>query len=255
MPSLQHALQGAQFAGPTASVVPLSTLLVLGAGGTLGSALLGEALVVGRFAQVQAVVEQPVASALRGMVPLPAARMQMGADLGAESALIVFERERHSNGRDAAFLQPEPSELVALALQLRAGGVRRLVVVLPHSPALLPQALRHGLASLDEGAVAGLGFEHLVFVRAAQHVRSIAHGSWLQRLANWWLAQLRYMVPQQEQPVRAQALARCVVQLLRLLPASAPGTRVLAPETLWHAAQNEAGLEAAVRAWLMPGSR
>jgi hypothetical protein len=43
--------------------------------------------------------------------------------------------------------------------------------------------------------------------------------------------------------------------LLQLLPASTPGTRVLAPETLWQAAQNEEGLEAAVRAWLIGGSR
>jgi hypothetical protein len=72
----------------------------------------------------------------------------------------------------------------------------------------------------------------------------------LQRLAQWWLGQLRYMVPQHEQPVRAVALAGCVVHLLRLLPAAPPGTRVLAPETLWQAAQNQAGLEAAVRDWL-----
>jgi hypothetical protein len=255
MTSLEHALQGAQFAAPMASVVPLSSLLVLGAGGTLGSALLGEALVAGRFAHVQAVVEQPLASTLRGFVPVPVARLQSPGTLGADSALIVFERERHSNGRDAAFVQPAPADLLPLATQLRAGGVRRLVVVLPHTPALLPQALRHGLASLDEGAVAGLGFEQLIFVRAAQHDSSVAPASGLQRVANWWLAQLRFMVPQQEQPVRAVALARLVVQLLQLLPASALGTRVLAPETLWQAAQNEAGLEAAVRAWLIGGSR
>jgi hypothetical protein len=183
-----------------ASVVPLSSLLVLGAGGTLGLGLLGEALVAGRFAQVQAVVEQPLASALRGLVPLPTARLQSPGRLGADSALIVFERERHSNGRDGAFVQPVPADLLPLSARLRAGGVRRLVVVLPHSPALLPQALRHGLASLDEGAVAGLGFEHLIFVRAAQHGSSAQPVSRLQRVANWWLSQLRFMVPQQEQP-------------------------------------------------------
>jgi len=250
MPLLLQALQGAQLAAPTASIVPLSTLLVLGGGGTLGSALLSEALVAGRFARVQALVEQPLASALRAFVPLPLDRMQAPGGLGAESALIVFERARHSNGRDAAFVQPSPADLLPLAQRLQAGGVRRLVVVLPHAPALLPQALRHGLASLDEGAVAGLGFEHLVFVRAAQHGRSPAAASWLGRVAGWWLSQLRYMVPQHEQPVRAVALARCVVQLLQLLPAAPRGTRVLAPETLWQAAQNEAGLEAAVRGWL-----
>ena len=253
MTLLEQALRGARHpvaAQPSASLVPLSTLLVLGGGGTLGSSVLGEALVAGRFARVHALVEQPLASALRGFVPLPLARLQGSAGLEVDSAVIVFERERHSNGRDAAFVQPAPDQLLPLAQRLRAGGVRRLVVVLPHSPALLPHALRHGLASLAEAAVAALGFEQLVFVRAARNARPVAGGSWLQRLAHWWLGQLRYMVPQQEQPVRAVALARCVVELLRLLPAAPPGTRVLAPETLWRSAHNEAGLQGALSEWL-----
>lgn len=250
MTLLQQALHGAQVTGPVANIVPLSTLLLLGGGGTLGSAVLAEALVAGRFAQVQALVEQPLASALRGFVPLSLARLQAPGALDADGALIVFERARHSNGRDDAFVQPDPAELLPMAQRLHAGGVRRLIVVLPHSPALLPQALRHGLASVDEGAVAALGFEQLVFVRAAQHGRLAAKGSWPQRFADWWLGQLRYMVPQHEQPVRAVALARCVVQLARLLPAAPPGTRVLAPEVLWQAAGNDAGLEPALRDWL-----
>ncbi len=250
MTLLQQALRGARVSGPMASIVPLTALLVLGGGGTLGSAVLGQALVAGRFARVQALVEQPLASALRGFAPLSRLRLQTPGDLGADSAVIVFERARHSNGRDDAFVQPDPADLLPLARRVLAGGVRRLIVVLPHSPALLPQALRHGLASLDEGALAALGFEQLVFVRAAQHGSPAAGGSWPQRLADWWLGQLRYMVPQHEQPLRAVALARCVVELARLLPAAPPGTRVLAPELLWQLAGNEAGLDAALGGWL-----
>lgn len=250
MTLLRHALRGAQFTRPTANIVPLTTLLVLGGGGRLGSAVLAEALLAGRFARVQALVERPLASALRGFVPLPVSRLQAPGAIHADGALIVLERARHSNGRDDAFVQPDPAELLPLAQRLHAGGVRRLIVLLPHSPALLPQALRHGLASLNEGAVAALGFEQLVFVRAAQHGRLTASGSWPQRFAGWWLAQLRYMVPQHEQPVRTVALARCVVELARLLPAAPPGTRVLAPEVLWQVAGNNAGLEPALRDWL-----
>ena len=78
---------------------------------------------------------------------------------------------------------------------------------------------------------------------------------WLQRLARWWLSQLLWMVPQRQQPVRAAALARCAVQLLRLLPAAPPGTRVLAPEVLWQAAQGEADAEAVFTAWLHPAGQ
>ena len=70
-----------------------------------------------------------------------------------------------------------------------------------------------------------------------------------QRLADWWLSQLRWMVPQAEQPVRAVRLAALVVQLARLLPSSAPGTRVVPPELL-SAASIAPDAEPVFAAWL-----
>ncbi len=235
---------------PAPALRRLEGALVVGGGGALGSALLGEALVAGRFQRVAAVVTAPLASALRGFDPLPAATLRAGDARGAELAFVVFERTRHSNGRDDAFLQPTPEDLLPIATALRAAGVRRLLVVVPHAPALLPQALRAGFASLDEGAVAALGFEHLVFLRAAQAGVAESSGSRLQRFAAWWLSQLALMVPAREQPVRAVKLAALVVQLARLLPAAAPGTRVVPQELLWQASQADA--EAVLGAWLAP---
>jgi hypothetical protein len=51
------------------------------------------------------------------------------------------------------------------------------------------------------------------------------------------------MVPQREQPVRAQRLAELVVELAWRLPQAAPATRVLPPELLWQAAYSEDGGE------------
>src|SRR5690606_17283728 len=134
---------------------------------------------------------------------------------------IVFERARHSNGRDEAFVQADPADLLRWATALHVRGVRRLIVVVPHAPAMLPHALKSGLASLDEGAVAALGFEHLVFIRSAQHAGAAASGrSLIERFAGWWLSQLRWMVPQRDQPVRAARLGALAVQLARLLPGS-----------------------------------
>lgn len=234
MDPLAQALKGAHHAPPPA-LRPLTTALVVGGGGTLGSAVLAEALVAGRFQRVAAVVTGPLASAVRGFDPVPMQRLAGGAV--ADTAFIVFERERHSNGRDDAFVQPDPADLLPLARQLHAAGVRRLLVVVPHAAALLPRALEHGFASHDEGAVAALGFEQLVFVRAAQTAGGAAQGPLAQRFAGWWLAQLRWMIPQREQPVRAVRLAQLVVQLARLLPVAPPGTHVVAPSLLWQAAQ------------------
>lgn len=235
MDPLAQALKGAQHAPPSA-LRPLTTALVVGGGGALGSAVLAEALVAGRFQRVAAVVAGPLASAVRGFDPLPIDRLEQGP-AARDTAFIVFERERHSNGRDDAFVQPDPADLLPLARQLRTAGVRRLLVVVPHAAALLPKALEHGFASHDEGAVAALGFEHLVFVRAAQSAAGAAQGHAAQRFAAWWLSQLRWMIPQGEQPLRAVRLAQLVVQMARLLPAAPQGTHVVAPALLWLAAQ------------------
>jgi hypothetical protein len=64
----------------------------------------------------------------------------------------------------------------------------------------------------------------------------------MQRLAQLWLDQLRWMVPTRQQPLRPAALARCVAELVMALPRTPPGTRVVAPETLWQWVQElEAG--------------
>lgn len=233
MDVLAQALRGAasQRGVPAARA---EVLLVVGGGGVLGAALLARALACGRFARVQALVARDLASALRGFEPLPQAAL--GAPLRADTAVIVFERARRNNGRDDAFVQPQPQQLPALAAQLRAGGVRRLLVLVPHAPALLPQALKAGLASLDEGQVAALGFEQLLFVRAAQAAAERGAGGWLLRLAAGWLAQLAWMVPQRDQPLRAQRLAELVVELIWRLPQAGTATRVLAPDLLWQAA-------------------
>jgi hypothetical protein len=247
--SLTQALQGALQA-PARPVLPLQRVLVVGAGGTLGASLLAEALVAGRFQQVMAVVAAPLTTAMRGLETVPAAALLSGTvPLRADLAFIVYERARHSNGRDDAFHQPAPASLLATARALHTCGVRRLLVVVPHAPALLPQALRHGFASLAEGEVAALGFEHLLFLRTAQAAPPWA-GSRLQRLAGWWLSQLAWMVPTQQQPVRAPVLAALAVQLARHLPGTPPRTRVVPPELLWQAAQGDAGTVLAE--WLTP---
>ena len=78
-------------------------------------------------------------------------------------------------------------------------------------------------------AVAALGFTHLAIVRSAQRPAD-SESRGLQRLADLVLAQLRLMVPQREQPVRAAQVAALVASLARRLGANPPGTRVMAPE-------------------------
>jgi hypothetical protein len=261
MTSPDHALRGALHTPNllSARTAPAAGVWVVGGGGTLGSAVLAACLAQGHFARVLAVVGEPLASALRGFEPVQLAAL-LDADRSpgpqTQAAVIVLERARHSNGRDDAFVQPQPADLLPLAGALHRAGVRSLVVVVPHAPALMPQALAHGLASLDEAALAALGFSQLVLLRAARPRSAPAPvaSTLLGRAAALWLQQLALMVPAGQQPLRVAVLAQAVALLLRLLPLAPPGTRVLPPSVLWPLAQHSAGLHHALQGWLQnPG--
>jgi len=253
---LNHALRAAR--STPAPAERAATLLVAGAGGPLGSAVLEHVLATQRFAGVRVLVTQALQTSVKGLETLIVAPFDSGnggtqatpiRPALADTALVVFDVKRHANGREEAFLRPEPRTLPRLAGWLRDCGVRDLVVVMPHNAASLPQALKAGLADLDEHAVVELGFEHVVFVRSARAAIGLRSDQWLQRVADGVLAQLRLMTPQPDQPVRSNKVARFVGELALRLPHSAPGTRVAAPELLWQSAQH-ADPGPLVQAWL-----
>ncbi len=149
-------------------------VLVAGGGGALGAAVL-EALLASRaFAPVRVLVTRDFHATVQGLETVDADSLGQTADPRVPLGLVVFDRPRHANGRDAAFAQPQPAERLPLAQRLLAAGVRHLLVVLPHTSASLPEALKAGLARLDEQAVASLGFTHVAIVHSAQRR---AHGA------------------------------------------------------------------------------
>jgi hypothetical protein len=228
---------------------------LVGGGDALGSAVLEQLLGGGRFAPVRVLVTQAFKGSVRGLDPVLAPSfddLTTAPLASARVAVVVFDRERHANGREDAFVRADPPALPALSRWLRHQGVRDLVIVMPHSPAGLPQALQVGLANLDEQAVASLGFDHTVFVRAAQQPSASRAGAWLQRLADGLLMQLRLMIPASHQPVRVHKVAQFVAELAAQLPASSPGARVAPPELVWQAAQAD-DVGALVAAWLASG--
>jgi len=252
MTLINHALRAGHARMPAAAASAV-TALVAGGGGALGSAVLEALLAPRQFAHVRVLATRPLHAAVQGLETVIVetfddALVPTEPPI-ADIALIVFDRKRHANGRELAFLRPAPEALAPLAAWLHRRGVRALIVVLPHSPAGLPDALKAGLASLDEQAVAALGFEQLVFVRSAQPPSNIRARQWLQRLADGLLAQMRIMVASTNQPVRAAKVARFVVELAAQLGASAHGTRVAPPELVWQAAQMR-DPAALVEAWL-----
>jgi hypothetical protein len=224
-------------------------LLVAGASGVLGAEVLHQLAASGLFAHTEVLVT----ASLVMMLPRVAA-VQVGlANVGpenvgltnvgdvdawpvaaqrADTAVVMFEPPRLTRDRERVFFTPVPAQLPALARWLHRSGVRTLVVVMPHAPGRLPEALKRGLANLDEHAVAALGFERVLLVRSAAVPLQASATSLPEKLARWMLSISTYMIPASEQPVRPARVAEFIEAALRVLP---PGTHVAAPELLHRA--------------------
>jgi len=233
--------------GGSATMASAPRLVIAGATGILGNEV--TRLLVGSqaFASTQVLAREPITAGVRNVSTwlAPDTQPDQWPLLAADTAVVLFDPPRLFYQRERALWTPQPPQLPALARWLRACGVQTLAIVLPHTQMRLPQALKRGLANLDEQAIAALGFHRLLIVRSAQKPRDRAAPNPLAAVARWMLSAFKYMVPSGEQPVRAQPVAQFVAHALRMAP---PGIHVAAPETVWQAAQGD--IRAEVESWL-----
>lgn len=242
-----HLLHAQQRRAPAAPRLPGA--LVAGATGALGNEVLRRLASGVRYAQVQVLASEPMTTLLQTVQPLHVA----GDDIdtwptaqGAAVGVVMFDRPRLLQERERALWTPGPEHLLSLARWMRRSGVSTLAVVLPHDQGRLPTALRAGLASLDEHAVATLGFERVLFLRAARKPGGLPpDASAPQRLAHWMLSNAHFMLPTAEQPVRATKVAEMLDVALQLAPS---GIHVASPELVWQATQHD--MQGTVARWL-----
>lgn len=240
----EHALRAALRPAP-AGLRPVR-VLVAGATGATGEAMLNQLASSPRVAQVGVLLQQPVTVAMRhvrGLLVEPQCAHPWPLH-PADEGVVLFDPPRLFHGREKALLPIDPGQLPAVAQWMHRCGVRRLMVVMPHAQGRLPDALKRGLANLDEQAVAAMGFDTVLFVRSARAPvrRGVAHP--LQRLAGAMLGVLHHLVPARQKPVSAARVARFAEALLAQAP---PGLHVVAPEQVWAAAQGD--VNAALAHW------
>jgi hypothetical protein len=243
----QDPLQVLHAASRVTPSVAKPRLLIAGATGALGNEVLRRLVGSGLYAHTQVLAREPIRDGLRNVetAVMVADAPRDWTPTAADVGVVLFDPPRLFHDRERALWTPTPEHLVPLARWLRASGVRTLAVVLPHAPGRLPAALKRGLATLDEQALAGMGFDRLLILRSAQKPAQARLANPLARLAAWMLSILKYMVPTSEQPVRAVKVAELLGLALQLAPA---GIHVAPPELVWEAAQG-ATREVAAR-WL-----
>ena len=222
-------------------------LIVAGATGALGAEVLRRLAGGGRFAHTLVLAKEPMASCVAqvSMVEVTG-NLQDWPAVAAQVGVVMFEPPRLYYERERAMWTPAPEQLLPLAQWLRRCGVQTLVVVVPHAQGRLPDAVKRGLANLDEQALSALGFERMLLVRSAQKSHLAPASGPLQKTAAWMLFTLSYMIPATEQPIRPSKLAEFIDIALHQLP---EGTHVASPELLWHCA-DQGDAQLVVKAWL-----
>lgn len=243
-----QVLQAAQNAAASSRRAPRKPRLVIaGATGVLGNEVLRRLAGSTGFSSTQVLAREPITAGLRGVLAtqVPSDAPREWPEGGADIGVILFDPPRLFYDRERALWTPQPQQLPELAAWMRASGVGTLAIVMPHAPGRLPEALKRGLASLDEQSVAALGFERLLILRSARKPEAGGHHNVLNRLAHWMLSIFKYMIPTSEQPVRAIKVAELLAVALQLAP---PGIHVAAPELVWRAAQGQ--LVELARQWL-----
>ena len=212
-------------------------LLIAGATGVLGNAVLRRLVGVHRYEHTQVLAREPVQQGMRQLsLHLVSGDIALWpAAIPCDVAVVMFEPPRMFYERERALWTPEPAQLTALARWLRSCGATTLVVVLPHAQGSLPQSIRHGLASMDEKALADMAFERMIILRSAEKPASAKPQHALERLAQWMLGIFSFMVPAQEQPVRPTKIAEIVDAVLQHAPA---GTTVITPDRMWELSQH-----------------
>lgn len=231
---------------PSPAVPPNPRLVMAGATGALGNEVLRRLVGLQQFSATQVLAREPIRAGLRGVgVTVVPSDEPAGWPAGAaDTGVILFDPPRLFHDRERALWTPTPQQLPAVAEWMRRSGVTTLAVVLPHAQGRLPEALKRGLAGLDEQAVAALGFDRLLIIRSARKPAAAPGRGFLAATADWMLSVTKYMVPSSEQPVRALKVAELVAVALQLAP---PGIHIAAPEMVWRAAQGE--MREAVGAW------
>jgi hypothetical protein len=232
-----QVLHGDRRAGPRPAVAR-PRLLIAGATGVLGNEVLRRLAGGGAYGHTEVLAREPITAGLRGVSArvVPAADPSQWPASRADTAVVMFEPPRLYYERERALWTPDPVQLPELAQWLRRCGATTLAVVMPHLQGRLPEALKRGLASLDEHALAAAGFDRLLILRSPQKPAEAPDAGYPQRVAAFMLSAFKYMVPSSEQPVRAQKVAELLAVALKTAP---HGIHVAAPETVWQAAQGD----------------
>ena len=214
-----------------------STVLLAGATGLVGRALLIRLLAAERRQRVIVVARKPL-PATSARDPRLTVRVGEMATLAGESgtlddAYIALGTTIKVAGSEAAFRAVDFDLVVAVARRARAAGARRLAVVSALGADRRSRIFYNRVKGEMEEAVTGLGYESVVLARPSLLIGDRESLGQPTRAGEVWAARLLGpllpIVPASVRPIAATAVAAAMVDAL---DHAEPGTRVLSSADL-----------------------
>jgi hypothetical protein len=200
-------------------------VLVAGAVGRLGEALLNEVLARGGYAEVVALSEgdATVSLGLRGLAIAPLHA------LPSLDAVCIAQCDpdapgaRSFHGRDAPFVLVDPLAMPGIAAAAAAAGARRLVLIHPLAAWQQMSGLHLGLSGEAELRMAQMPFESVTVLRPLLQSTNAA-GGLLRRVAGVYMSLQFLMMPRSMPTLTSPQIARVAVDVLRR---SEPGVHIM----------------------------
>lgn len=232
--NLSHALAQGLRSGPTDGARPRAGVLVAGAVGRIGEALLNRVLaeeagrggVGGR--PVVALAASPMALGMRGLALAP-----LDALPPLEAAFIILNdsadaETRSFYGRDAPFVQVDELNCVHVARRAVDSGARRVVLIAP-TPAWRQIGKFHtGLADSVELELARLPLDSLAVLRPVRN-SGRRGASLVERFVSVYLSVQLLMLPRALEAITSEKLARCAAAAMR---SARPGVSVFPADAI-----------------------
>lgn len=192
-------------------------LLVAGAVGRLGEAILNDALARGGYDEVVALSEGEATMnfGLRGLALAPLTRLPQLVDVCIAQTLDPSAPGARSfHGRDAPFALVEPVGMPRIAAAAAAAGARRLVLVHPMPAWQQMSGLHLGLTGEAELEIARLSFDAVTVLRPVAALATFGD-NWLQRAVGVYLSLQMLMMPRSVPTLTSVQIARIAVDSLR----------------------------------------
>lgn len=212
-----------------------SRVLVAGATGLIGRALVAQLLSQVPPPQVHALVRRPPAGADARVQWQAVDFTRLPTLPAAQQAYCCLGTTIRQAGSQAAFRAVDFDAVLAFAQAARAAGVRHFAVVSALGASPRAVGFYNRVKGEMEQAVAGLGFDSVLIARpsllAGDRGALGQPPRTAERLALWLTAPVAGLIPAGVRPIKAEVVARAMIQASR---APQPGVHIAESGELQH---------------------